>query len=99
MPPHVFLDQAVQALAGEDQFIGSEIDHPDPDPEQHGDILGRTAVIADDDVGPFLDEVIGSLDFDLLAKKDEAQPSLETGLDASQGSFEIFHFPLVVWLF
>jgi hypothetical protein len=72
-------------------LIGGEVDHPGSDPEQHGDILERTAVIPDDDIGALPDEILGSTEFDLLAEKEETQPSLKPGLNTIKGSLKIFH--------
>jgi hypothetical protein len=72
-------------------LIGGEVDHPGLDPEEHGNILERAAVISDDDIGTLLDEILRPPDFDLFAEKEKTEPALKSGLNEFKGSFEIFH--------
>jgi hypothetical protein len=91
VPPQVFQDQGIQTFPCEYQLVGREVDHPGFDPEQHGDILVRAAMVSDDYIGALLDEVLPPPELDLLPAKGKPQPALKPWLEALKGSFKIFH--------
>jgi hypothetical protein len=91
MALQVLMDETVQLFSGKDILVGREKNEAGDDPEYHGDVFSRAAMIADDDVRTFPDKIFLAPDFDLFPQEKERYPPANDGLDAFEFLFKSHH--------